>query len=100
MNKKIMKKAIISILLLITGAVIGVSWKASIDAKKRCENQEVNRNLKAHTKSIQTSKEITDGKQLSSMDLELDRTASETMNFNLRDIREKVERQAILRALT
>jgi len=43
---------------------------------------------------------MTDGKQLSSVDLELDKTASETMNFNLRDIREKVERQAILRALS
>ncbi|PCJ88999.1 MAG: PEP-CTERM-box response regulator transcription factor [Thiotrichaceae bacterium] len=43
---------------------------------------------------------MTDGKQLSSMDLELDRTSSESMNFNLRDIREKVERQAILRALS
>lgn len=43
---------------------------------------------------------MTDGKQISSMDLELDRTASETMNFNLRDIREKVERQAILRAMS
>ena len=43
---------------------------------------------------------MTDGKQVSSMDLELDRTASETMNFNLRDIREKVERQAILRAMS
>lgn len=43
---------------------------------------------------------MTDGKQLSSADLELDRTSSETMNFNLRDIREKVERQAILRALS
>ncbi len=43
---------------------------------------------------------MTDGKQLSSMDLELDRAASETMNFNLREIREKVERQAILRALS
>jgi len=43
---------------------------------------------------------MTDGKQLSSLDLELDRTTSETMNFNLRDIREKVERQAILRALS
>ncbi len=43
---------------------------------------------------------MTDGKQISSMDLELDKTASETMNFNLRDIREKVERQAILRALS
>ena len=43
---------------------------------------------------------MTDGKQISSMDLELDKTASETMNFNLRDIREKVERQAILRAMS
>jgi len=43
---------------------------------------------------------MTDGKQLSPMDLELDRTASETMNFDLREIREKVERQAILRALS
>ena len=43
---------------------------------------------------------MTDGKQISSADLELDRAASETMNFNLRDIREKVERQAILRALS
>ena len=43
---------------------------------------------------------MTDGKQISAQDLELDRTATETMNFNLRDIREKVERQAILRALS
>lgn len=43
---------------------------------------------------------MTDAKQISANDLELDRTASETMNFNLRDIREKVERQAILRALS
>ena len=43
---------------------------------------------------------MTDGKQISASDLELDRTASETMNFKLRDIREKVERQAILRALS
>ena len=43
---------------------------------------------------------MTDGKQLSASDLELDRTSSETMNFNLKVIREKVERQAILRALS
>jgi two-component system NtrC family response regulator len=43
---------------------------------------------------------MTDGKQVSSKDLELDSTSSETMNFNLRDIREKVERQTILRALS
>ncbi len=43
---------------------------------------------------------MTDGKQLSSADLELDKTAIKTMNFNLREIREKVERQAILRALS
>ena len=43
---------------------------------------------------------MTDAKQISASDLELDKTSSETMNFNLRDIREKVERQAILRALS
>ncbi len=43
---------------------------------------------------------MTDGKQLSSVDLELDRIGAETMNFNLKDIREKVEHQAILRALS
>ena len=43
---------------------------------------------------------MTDAKQISAADLELDRTSAETMNFNLRDIREKVERQAILRALS
>ena len=43
---------------------------------------------------------MADGKQLTASDLELDRTASENMNFNLRDLREKVERQAIMRALS
>ncbi len=43
---------------------------------------------------------MTDHKQISSADLELDKTSSETMNFNLRDVREKVERQAILSALS
>jgi len=43
---------------------------------------------------------MTDGKQVSSKDLELDRATSETINFNLRDIREKAERQTILRALS
>jgi len=43
---------------------------------------------------------MADGKQLSAEDLELDKTPSDNMNFNLRDLREKVERQAILRALS
>lgn len=43
---------------------------------------------------------MTDGKQLSAMDLELDKASAETMNFDLREIREKVEKQAILRALS
>ena len=34
-----MKKIILSILLIITGAVIGISWKANKDAKERCENK-------------------------------------------------------------
>mgnify|MGYP002795014883 CR=1 FL=1 len=43
---------------------------------------------------------MTDGKQLSAADLELDKASAETMNFDLREIREKVEKQAILRALS
>lgn len=43
---------------------------------------------------------MADGKQLDSADLELANTPSERMNFNLRDLREKVERQAIMRALS
>lgn len=43
---------------------------------------------------------MTDGKQLSAADLELDKASAETMNFDLREMREKVEKQAILRALS
>ncbi len=83
-------------------------------------NQDHNRKLRGFTKDALSAMEsyswpgnvrelqnrikraviMTDGKQISASDLELDRTASETMNFDLRDIREKVERQAILRALS
>ena len=43
---------------------------------------------------------MADGKQLTAADLELDRTSVDNMNFNLRELREKVERQAIMRALS
>ena len=43
---------------------------------------------------------MADGKQLTANDLELSNTPSERMNFNLRDLREKVERQAIMRVLS
>jgi len=43
---------------------------------------------------------MTDGKQITAGDLELDRASTENMNFSLKDIREKVERQAILRAMS
>ena len=43
---------------------------------------------------------MADGKQLTAADLELDKTSVDSMNFNLRDLREKVERQAIMRALS
>lgn len=43
---------------------------------------------------------MADGKQLTAADLELDKTSVENMNFNLRELREKVERQAIMRALS
>jgi two-component system NtrC family response regulator len=43
---------------------------------------------------------MADGKQLTANDLELDKTPSDRMNFNLRDLRERIERQAIVRALS
>lgn len=43
---------------------------------------------------------MADGKHLSAEDLELDRISSDDMNFNLKDMREVVERKAILRALS
>ena len=42
---------------------------------------------------------MSDEKYITSADLELDTVAAEKMNFSLLDIREKVERQAILRAM-
>ena len=43
---------------------------------------------------------MSDGKHITASDLELDRVTTENMNFNLKDIREKVERQAIVRAMS
>ena len=43
---------------------------------------------------------MSDGKYISEADLELDTAPAERMNFSLTDIREKVERQAVLRAMS
>jgi len=43
---------------------------------------------------------MSEGKQITAHDVELDRTPIENMNFNLRDLRDNVERQAIVRAMT
>jgi two-component system NtrC family response regulator len=43
---------------------------------------------------------MADGKQIAASDLELNNTPTDRMNFNLRDLREKIERQAIMRALS
>ena len=43
---------------------------------------------------------MTDDKYLTSADLELDTVPAERMSFSLVEVREKVERQAILRALS
>ena len=34
-----MKKIILAILLIVTGAIIGISWKANDEAKERCKNR-------------------------------------------------------------
>lgn len=43
---------------------------------------------------------MSDGKYITAEDLELDTAAADKMNFSLTDIREKVERQAVLRAMS
>ena len=43
---------------------------------------------------------MADGKQITASDLELNNAPVDRMNFNLRDLREKIERQAIMRALS
>ena len=43
---------------------------------------------------------MSDSKQVTAEDIELDKTPSDNMSFNLRDLRDKVERQAILRAMS
>lgn len=43
---------------------------------------------------------MSDEKYITAADLELDMVPAERMNFSLLDIREKVERQAILKAMS
>lgn len=43
---------------------------------------------------------MSEGKQITAEDIELDRTPIDSINFNLRDLRDKVERQAIIRAMS
>ncbi|MCK5003171.1 MAG: PEP-CTERM-box response regulator transcription factor [Gammaproteobacteria bacterium] len=43
---------------------------------------------------------MSDEKYITAADLELDTAPAERMNYNLKDIREKVERQAIIRAIS
>lgn len=57
-------------------------------------------NVRELQNRIKRSVIMCDGKQITAADLELDRATSENMNFNLKDLREKVERQAILRAMS
>ena len=72
----------------------------SKDALSAMESYSWPGNVRELQNRIKRAVIMTDDKLISSMDLELDRTNSETMNFNLKEIREKVERQAILRALS
>ena len=53
-----MKKVILSILLIITGAIIGISWRANEDAKKRCENRVENQKLLAKNNTATNSESI------------------------------------------
>lgn len=72
----------------------------SKDALSAMESYSWPGNVRELQNRIKRAVIMADGKQLSSADLELSNTPSERMNFNLRDLREKVERQAIMRALS
>ncbi len=55
-----MRKIILSILLIITGAVIGLSWKANEEAKERCKNRMENKNGLINSESTAKSESIRD----------------------------------------
>jgi len=57
-------------------------------------------NVRELQNRIKRSVIMCEGKKITAGDLELDKTPTDSMNFNLRDLRDKVERQAILRAMS
>ena len=72
----------------------------SKDALSAMESYSWPGNVRELQNRIKRAVIMTDGKQISAADLELSNAPSDRMNFNLRDLREKVERQAIMRALS
>ena len=72
----------------------------SKDALSAMESYSWPGNVRELQNRIKRAVIMTDGKQITAADLELSNAPSDRMNFNLRDIREKVERQAIMRALS
>ena len=57
-------------------------------------------NVRELQNRIKRSVIMCEGKKITAVDLELEKTPTDSMNFNLRDLRDKVERQAILRAMS
>ena len=72
----------------------------SKDALSAMESYSWPGNVRELQNRIKRAVIMTDGKQITAADLELSNAPSDRMNFNLRDLREKVERQAIMRALS
>ncbi len=72
----------------------------SKDALSAMESYSWPGNVRELQNRIKRAVIMTDGKQISAADLELSNAPTDRMNFNLRDLREKVERQAIMRALS
>ncbi len=72
----------------------------SKDALNALESYSWPGNVRELQNRIKRAVIMTDGKQISATDLELGSTSSEAINFNLREVREKVEKQTILSALS
>ena len=72
----------------------------SSDALVAIESYSWPGNVRELQNRLKRSVIMCDGKKVTATDLELDKAATENMNFNLKDLRDNVERQAIIRAMS
>lgn len=81
-----MKKVLLSILLIITGAIIGISWKANEDAKKRCT---------AKSENMANKSAINEDKNIASSSIKTDQIISTTPNVSPLNIIQQYEKGVV-----